>query len=401
MPEQAFLKGIAAYWGAVGQPGDAPELGASRIDAFVDLLHLTSGAENAFRLLETLDSPYPGIAVGDDSRPWKLHWAIQVGELEPFVVPGLDDTIFVADTIADPDGRHRVYSLRDGLRGSLEFADIAHALEWMSAYVQHAKGAIDDAALQKVQETHGGVPSDGWESGPTSGVYILEELVDSPLLDAWRAISRGQWPMVEPSEAVAPVDREDGWQRRLSLWLANRFVEARVVELPADVSVSDMDAVHRNLVEHLSDFEQAIHGGDVPSVVNEASVGDDSKLRTLALDWIEQHDGWRTAANVPSPEDDLDEEAEPPPFQHTPFTRKLMQALSTSLDAMVADGEIELDPDRKEALLIELVTAGSDARSVKHMLKKITATLVESEHVEEIYPSDAKIQARLRTDLGG
>jgi hypothetical protein len=52
-------------------------------------------------------------------------------------------------------------------------------------------------------------------------------------------------------------------------------------------------------------------------------------------------------------------------------------------------------------LLIELVTAGSDARSVKHMLKKLTSTLVESEHVEEIYPSDDKIQDRLREDLGG
>ena len=65
------------------------------------------------------------------------------------------------------------------------------------------------------------------------------------------------------------------------------------------------------------------------------------------------------------------------------------------------EGEIELHPDRKDALLIELVTAGSDARSVKHMLKKLTATLVDSEHVEEIYPSDDKIQDRFKQDLGG
>ena len=70
-------------------------------------------------------------------------------------------------------------------------------------------------------------------------------------------------------------------------------------------------------------------------------------------------------------------------------------------DGMVERGELELNPDRKEALLIELVTAGSDARSVKHMLKKLTSTLVDSEHVEEIYPSDDKIQDRLKADLGG
>ena len=90
MPQQAFLKGIRAYWKALGQPGEPPELGESRIDAFIDLLHMTSDAEHAFRLLKVLDSPYAGMAVGDQTRPWRLHWAIQVGEVEPFVAPGLE-----------------------------------------------------------------------------------------------------------------------------------------------------------------------------------------------------------------------------------------------------------------------------------------------------------------------
>ena len=78
-----------------------------------------------------------------------------------------------------------------------------------------------------------------------------------------------------------------------------------------------------------------------------------------------------------------------------------MAALSLSLDSMVEKGELELDPDRKDALLIEMVTAGSDAKSVKHMLKKLTATLVDSEHVDEIYPTDTQIMDRIKTDLGG
>ena len=114
-----------------------------------------------------------------------------------------------------------------------------------------------------------------------------------------------------------------------------------------------------------------------------------------------RHDGWRTAASVPGPDEEDEYVDEPPPFQHTPFTRKLLSALSVSLDRMVEKGDLELDPDRKDALLIELVTAGSDARSVKHMLKKITSALVDSEHVEEIYPTDNKIQDWLREDLGG
>jgi hypothetical protein len=401
MPQQAFLRGIRAYWDALGQPGEPPELGESRIDAFVDLLHVTSSAQHGFRLLGLLDSPYAGMAVGDKTRPWRLHWALQVGEVEPFVAPGLEDLIFIADTIADPEGHHRVYTLKGGMRGDLEFADLSDALRWMTAQVQHAKGAHDDAELHKIQSEASALLDDDWEKGPTSGLYIVEELLDTPLFEAWDAISRGQWPLVESDGGTPAVDREDGWQRRLSLWLTRRFLATRTLELPDEVGVSDMDAVHRALVEHLIDFEQAIHAADVPRIIEETAAGADAKLAARALAWMERHDSWRTAASVQAPDEEDASTDEPPPFQHTPFTRKLMQALSVSLDRMVEKGELEFDSDRKEALLIELVTAGSDARSVKHMLKKLTATLVESEHVDEIYPSDDKIQDRLREDLGG
>jgi hypothetical protein len=294
-----------------------------------------------------------------------------------------------------------VYTLKDGMRGDFEFADLAGVLRWMTAQVEHQKGRLDGTELQEIQSDASALLDDEWEDGPTSALFIVEELLDTPLPEAWDAISRGQWPLVESDGSDAPVDREDGWQRRLSLWLTRRFLANRSLELPSDIAVSDMDAVHRALVDHLIDFEQAIHGGDVPKIIDEAAGGGDSRIAALAFDWIERHDSWRTAASVPAPDEDELFREEPPPFQHTPFTRKLMQALSTSLDGMVERGELELDPDRKEALLIELVTAGSDARSVKHMLKKLTSTLVDSEHVEEIYPTDEKIQDRLKADLGG
>lgn len=401
MPHQAFVREIRAYWDALRQPGHPPELGDSRIDAFVDLLHVTAGSEHGFRLLDLLESPYAGIAVGDESRPWRLHWALQVAEVEAFVAPGLEGVIFLADTIADHEDHHRVYTIKDGMRGDLEFADLAGAIRWMAAKVRYAKGECSDAELQEIQSNASALLDDEWENEPSSGLFIVEELLDTPLFEAWDAISRGQWPLFESDGAPPPVDREDGWQRRLSLWLVRTFVATRSLQLPDDVAVSDMDAVHRALVDHLIDFEQAIHAGDVPKVVEDAASGEDPRLAALALAWIERHDSWRTAANVPAPEEDLELVEEPPPFRHTPFTRKLMQALSASLDRMVERGEIEIDPDRKESLLIELVTAASDARSVKHMLKKLTATLVESEHVQEIYPSDDQIQERLKEDLGG
>jgi len=183
MPLQAFLKGIRAYWTALGQPGEPPELGESRIDAFVDLLHVTADAEHAFRLLQLLDSPYPGIAVGDASRPWRLHWALQVGEVEPFVAPGLDDVVFLADTIADPEGRHRVYTLKDGMRGDFEFADLSGVLRWMAAQVRYAKGELDGAEVQEIQSEASALLDDDWEEGPTSALFIVEELLDTPLVE--------------------------------------------------------------------------------------------------------------------------------------------------------------------------------------------------------------------------
>ena len=403
MPNTAFVDAVAAYWKALAQPGSPPELTDSRLDAFVDLLHLTGSSKLAFCLSDLDDDPYLGMAVGDESKNWRTHWAIQVGELEAFESPRLKGLFFLVDTIADTDGYHRVYSLHKGSRGELEFRKISDLLKWMAADIAHAKKEISEADLQKIKSDVTCVLDDPWEDSPTSGWFVFEELHDAPLVEAWDAISRGQWPLVQGYPSEAPADREDGWQRRLSLWVAMHFLERRHVDLPPDVVVSDMDGVHRALVSHLYDFEQAIHSGEVPALVDQAAGDPSVDLGKLANQWIERHDAWRTAAIVPSPEgaDDFDIDDEPVQFQHTPFTRKLMAALSTSLDSMVEKGELELDPDRKESLLIEMVTAGSDARSVKHMLKKLTATLVESDHVEEIYPTDDQIRDRIKQDLGG
>ncbi len=396
-----FVTAVRDYWKAVEQPGEPPELIEFDADAFIDLVQLTSQPKHAFRLMSVVEDAYPGMAVGDSSQPWHVHWAIRVGEMEPFISPDLPDLIFVVDTIADPAGNHRVYTLKGGERGDLEFADLASTLRWMAGRVRVARKELTQVQFKQLETEAASLLEDDWEDGSTSGGYVLEELLHCPLPAAWDAISRGQWPLVENDGTDAPEDREDGWQRRLSLWLTMRFIEKRHVELPADISVSDMDAAHRSLVDHLLSFEQALHGGEVPTVIEQAANATGTPLPALADEWMQRHDAWRTVAvTSSSAPDDIDEEP-PPPFQHTPFTRQLISALSATLDRMGERGEIELDPDRKDALLIEMVTAASDARSVGHMLKKLTTTLVESEHVDEIYPSDDRIRDLLKQDLGG
>ncbi|MEZ4288326.1 MAG: hypothetical protein R3A47_09330 [Polyangiales bacterium] len=402
MPNTAFIKAAKGYWDALGQPGEPPELDDSRLDAFIDLLHLTADREHAFELLEILPNSYLALSVGDKSQPWRLHWAIQLSELEAFQSPLLAGKIFLVDSIADLHGSHRVYVYEKETRGEYGFPSLSAALRWMTAVVQNANSEINTSRLQTTLDRESSMLDDPWEDDATSGWFVFDELIHAPFPEAWDAISRGQWPAIEESGSNAPIDREDGWQRRLSLWALMRFLATRRVEFPQDVSVSEMDAVHRELISNLYDFEQAIHAGDVPPAVQQAAASEDVSLRKLASAWVERHDSWRTASVVREPDDDDDEfgEAEVVQFQHTPFTRKLMAALSNTLDDMIAREEIELDLDRKDALLIELVSAASDARSVKHMLKKLTATLVDSELVDEIYASDDQISDRFKRDLG-
>ena len=95
------------------------------------------------------------------------------------------------------------------------------------------------------------------------------------------------------------------------------------------------------------------------------------------------------------------EDEEPAPAEPTPFERQLAATLTSAVQTMIKDGLIEVDEAHVDALVVEMTESAKDAHSPKHMLKKLTSTLVDSEHVEEIYPSDDKIQDRLKADLGG
>ena len=303
MPNTAFVEAVAAYWGALGQAGSSPELGESRLDAFVDLLHMTGATDDAFSLADLANDPYIAMAVGDESESWRTQWAIQVGELEAFESRRKKGTLFFVDTIADTDGFHRAYSFEKGSRGELEFSKISDLLKWMAADVGHAKGHVDEGDLIEVKAATSAVLDDGWEDGPTSGWFVFEELQDATLPEAWDAISRGQWPLVQAYPDKAPEDREDGWQRRFSLWVTMNFLVRRSVDMPSDIVVSDLDAVHRALVTHLYDFEQAIHSGEVPALIENAAGDPSGTFGKMANQWMERHDSWRTAAAVPPPDE--------------------------------------------------------------------------------------------------
>lgn len=456
MSEPRFAEAARAYWTALGRKEPLPELPEEPFDAFVELLHLGSEGDVAFELLDLGASPYPGLLVGDRSGPWARNWAIELAELEPFVLRGEPEILYLADSHPDPSGRHRVYTFEEGIRGLTEFRGVDDALLFMAAKLESRRtGKELTEAAQALPTTL----DDAWEDAPTSGFFVFELLHELPFAEAWDAYSRGEWPVVEGSAPQFRFRRQGPWQRALAVHLVHRFLSQRIVDLPRSIKTSELDKPLRALVLNLQSFEEAIAGGMVPEVIEGLLEVGDAAIVKLARAWTSRHDAWRASsgkgkATITHDEDDFDDmssasdedvdaalaavvakvlgktrgaksqaaaddaspakakrpakgeeapaaEAPAPENVDTPFLRSLRAALSVALDKMIEEELIDLNPDRKPALLAELVEAGANARTAQHLLKSLTDALVNSELVEEIYATDEEvgrfIRARLET----
>ncbi|MEM7446618.1 MAG: hypothetical protein AAF355_00080 [Myxococcota bacterium] len=86
-----------------------------------------------------------------------------------------------------------------------------------------------------------------------------------------------------------------------------------------------------------------------------------------------------------------EEQGEHPPEQESPFAKALSMSLSVCLEEMCTREIVEVDEGNQAALVAELVTSACDAHNPKHMYKKLARTLLDSEHVEEVYASDDEL----------
>ena len=93
----------------------------------------------------------------------------------------------------------------------------------------------------------------------------------------------------------------------------------------------------------------------------------------------------------------LGEERAPEP--ETAFGQELQAALNSAVAYMRAEGVIEVEDEAVDDLVAELVGAGIEAHSPKQMLKRLSRTLVHSDHVEEVFGSDDEISAAVRRFL--
>lgn len=454
-----FEEAARLYWAALGRRDALPELPEESFDAFVELLDLGSKEEHSFELVELEPTPYAGILLTDRQKNWALEWAIGLAELEPFVLRSEPNAYFLADSHPDEQGRHRVYTLDEGIRGLVEFDDVSSALAWMAAKLESVRSG---KPMSEKAEAHATTLDDRWEDAATSGFYVLETLLDLPLAEAFDAYSRGEWTVVDVKIPLFRFQRKGPWQRALALHLVHRFLTHRIVDLPRSLKSSELAAPIRALVSNLKSFEEAMATGMVPEAIDALTDHADARLAKLAKGWVARHDAWRASlgkdeAPVESESDDDFEDddevdkalaavmakvlgrgpkkaaapaSEPPPAatkvtkarsaaaklaslvsaeespaaaepapEDTPFLRSLRAALTSALDAMIDDELIELDPSRKGALLVELVEAGSNARTAAHLLKSLVDALVSSDLVEEVYATDDEVERFIRTRL--
>ncbi|MEZ4329198.1 MAG: hypothetical protein R3B40_28480 [Polyangiales bacterium] len=302
------------------------------VDVLVEALTLGAQHAHGFVLLDLSEAPYPGLAAGDPSAPWRMQWAIQVAELEAFTCPAMEDTLFLVDTVADPSGKHRVYTAEDGLRGDLEFEDISQALQWMAARVTVSAGG-KKATLQAATKKYARLLDDAWEDDARSGWNVFESFMDSGFTEAWDALSRGGWPVLDGPLAPPPTETHPALGRATLAWATERFVRERRVELPDDFDIDELSGVHHGLLEQLRELEGALHTGRLPSAIAAGCASDDDLLQELAGAWKARFEGAQRSLRASA--------------RKTAPARKAATPAKSSSTAKGTKGKVDVTPIRR------------------------------------------------------
>ena len=453
MPESRLDRAFRDYLSAVSPTMELPELPDDPIDAFIELIDQTSHETGAFHLLDVGSDPYPGLAVGDTSYPWRMIWALQIAELEPFACNSLPDVTFYLDTIADPLGEYRAYSYEEGAPGPYEFDSLTSLLTFMAARVRYARGELDEAKLELIEAEQSTLLEDEYEHSPASAFFVFENILEAPLPEAWDALSRGEWPEIELLGQPVRVDKSrPSYQRELSLRILGLFLRDRRVTLPEGVVLAELSAPHRRLIEHLRMLEESFELGLIPELIETLAMGGSEHLRGLAEQWMHRFESahgipdltelegafgdaprskepearrlpdravdrlaemLRTMGEDDSSIEDLDGEDGEPDFSGgaedasaeepalTPFLEKMRDAALEAVQALSERSLVEVAEEEMRRLAFDMANAAAEARSPKQMIELMTRELVDSDRVEEVYASDDEITDVLQSLMGG
>lgn len=373
------LEGLGAALGA--EPEGLPDDPLEALIAVVD----GSGGDAVWRR-EAEEDPYAQLVLALAPAPAELEVATRIAELEPFETAWWQHTEFYVDRIPDPEGRHRVY-LRDeeALPGG-PWTTLPTIRALAEAWTKRASGEEGAADWPAPLE-------DEWEQGPTSGGFVLEAMIQASLSSQWALASVGAYVPSRPELAEEPLPvTPDDPARVLCLHALRVLRLAGRFTLPEGVALDELPAGARAYIEHLRELEGAFAGQEPPLVL--AAAAQAGPLRKAARAWLK---GFRDAADRPAADVLEPEEAAPPP-ELTDFEKRLQASVDEVLGRLIASGDLEVI-DRAR-LLEELTRVAADARSLKHLLKKLVKTLVHSDAVEEIYATDDQLREELAKSLG-
>jgi len=90
------------------------------------------------------------------------------------------------------------------------------------------------------------------------------------------------------------------------------------------------------------------------------------------------------------------QEAQP---EASEFGQRLSAALEEAVGHLRKEGLVEVTEANAAALIDEVTTAGLDARSPKQLMKRVVHTMIESDHVEEVFGTDDMLFDALRRFL--
>ncbi len=98
---------------------------------------------------------------------------------------------------------------------------------------------------------------------------------------------------------------------------------------------------------------------------------------------------------------DVPDEAPEPAPPVSEFEKQLHAALLEAIGIMRQREVIEIEDDSIEPLVAEITEAGLDTKSPKQLIIRVIKSLLESDHVDEVYGTDEEISQLLRSLLGG
>lgn len=74
----------------------------------------------------------------------------------------------------------------------------------------------------------------------------------------------------------------------------------------------------------------------------------------------------------------------------------LAASIGKALDALVLQELVELEPGQRQPLIDELCASTGEARTPKALVRRFVRCLVDSDHPEEVYGTDAELESAVR-----